>query len=291
MTKDVLSDEFLRGLQEALPNSLFESDGNIWIEADKWPAIEDAARAYLALLPKLQALKEARGKAKAGQVDVVNAAVISGLSKSPMGNIPEALDWLRGCEDGAISSGRFTEVEARVFMTIRDSLTKDRKAAQIDVEKLKFECTKDTADEGQIRVIFNVINYLNSQGYLGLPQSPMPNAGKVREAIEMALGDEKHSLECEWKLEEALALLSDQSPSKAEIPEGWKLVPVKSPVTSDMKAECIGEFSFPTEELKFDDDGNWVGTYTRENVVPWDTCKAIYKAMLSAAPERKDGDE
>lgn len=67
--------------------------------------------------------------------------------------------------------------------------------------------------------------------------------------------------------------------------EQYKTVPFAKPITSAMKADCIGEFTFETEEPRFNEDGEFQGdTYTRENVVPWDTCKKIYKAMLESAP-------
>jgi hypothetical protein len=66
---------------------------------------------------------------------------------------------------------------------------------------------------------------------------------------------------------------------------GCKLVPLDNPVTSEMKAACIAEFSYASEEPEFDEDGEFTGEhYTRINVVPWDTCKQIYKGMLKAAP-------
>jgi len=72
-------------------------------------------------------------------------------------------------------------------------------------------------------------------------------------------------------------------------------------MTNQMKAECMGEFTFLIEEpcpkcaLHLDDhyddisclcDGdvneNDAPMYMREITVPWDTCKEIYKKMYAA---------
>lgn len=74
------------------------------------------------------------------------------------------------------------------------------------------------------------------------------------------------------------------------IKEGeYKLVRVDKPITNEMKAECIGEFTFQTEEPEFDEDGEYTGEcYWKTHVVPWDTCKEIYKMMLKYATDHKD---
>ena len=65
-------------------------------------------------------------------------------------------------------------------------------------------------------------------------------------------------------------------------------------ITSHMKAVCIGEFSFTTEETCICNDGiaengaecefcRGEYEYLQERFVPWDTCKEIYKAMVTAA--------
>ena len=67
-------------------------------------------------------------------------------------------------------------------------------------------------------------------------------------------------------------------------------------VTSAMKAECIAEFSFQreiacpaccyeSEETEQDSCAlcNGSGEYTEKLVIPWDTCKEIYKAMAIEA--------
>jgi len=83
---------------------------------------------------------------------------------------------------------------------------------------------------------------------------------------------------------DAIATL-DRLSAPVGVPEGYKLIDMVRPVTSEMKAICIGEFSFFTEEPEFNEDGEYTGeTYSKEHVVPWDVCKDIYKAMLSAAP-------
>ncbi|MFV9464789.1 hypothetical protein ACNUI5_25500 [Pseudomonas aeruginosa] len=82
------------------------------------------------------------------------------------------------------------------------------------------------------------------------------------------------------------------------VPEGWKLVPSdKGCVTSSMKAECIGEFSFYIRaacaeclDVGTDSDCHVCGgdiEYDQKIDVPWDTCKEIYKAMLAAAPGKE----
>lgn len=66
------------------------------------------------------------------------------------------------------------------------------------------------------------------------------------------------------------------------VPQGYALVNIDKPITNGMKAEFIGEFSYQTEEVLLDDDGDITGdTYMRDNVIPWDTCKEIYKKMLA----------
>ncbi|HCF6212358.1 hypothetical protein IDX03_01675 [Pseudomonas aeruginosa] len=86
------------------------------------------------------------------------------------------------------------------------------------------------------------------------------------------------------------------------VPEGWKLVPMdKGCVTSSMKAECIGEFSFYIRaacaeclDAGTDSDCHVCGgdiEYDQKIDVPWDTCKEIYKAMLAAAPGKVVGHE
>ena len=66
------------------------------------------------------------------------------------------------------------------------------------------------------------------------------------------------------------------------IKEGaYKLVRVDKPITNEMKAECIGEFSFQTEEPEFDEDGEYTGElYWKTHVVPWDTCKVLSSRPL-----------
>lgn len=82
------------------------------------------------------------------------------------------------------------------------------------------------------------------------------------------------------------------------VPEGWKLVPSDDGcVTSSMKAECIGEFSFYIRaacaeclDVGTDSDCHVCGgdiEYDQKIDVPWDTCKEIYKAMLAAAPGKE----
>lgn len=42
----------------------------------------------------------------------------------------------------------------------------NRQREGVDIDTIKFECTKGTADEAHIRVIFNVLDYLNRTGLL-----------------------------------------------------------------------------------------------------------------------------
>ncbi len=71
------------------------------------------------------------------------------------------------------------------------------------------------------------------------------------------------------------------------------VVPFKHPVSSAMKAECIGEFSFEIDETcsacYFDEAQSNCEVcageihYKRSVMVPWDLTKKIYKEMLIAA--------
>ncbi|MCS9521570.1 hypothetical protein N1E65_12245 [Pseudomonas aeruginosa] len=79
----------------------------------------------------------------------------------------------------------------------------------------------------------------------------------------------------------------------AECPNGVESAD-KGCVTSSMKAECIGEFSFYIRaacaeclDVGTDSDCHVCGgdiEYDQKIDVPWDTCKEIYKTMLAAAP-------
>ncbi len=53
-------------------------------------------------------------------------------------------------------------------------------------------------------------------------------------------------------------------------------------ITNGMKANCIGEFSWEEDAPYYDDYGE-VHEGTAERVVPWDTCKEIYKRMAIEA--------
>nr|WP_286948314.1 DUF551 domain-containing protein [Pseudomonas sp. UBA6718] len=79
------------------------------------------------------------------------------------------------------------------------------------------------------------------------------------------------------------------------VPDWYKLVKVgQGCVTSAMKAECIGDFSFGVTmscgecvDIGADSDCPVCGgevEYEQKITVPWDTCKEIYKGMLAAAP-------
>jgi hypothetical protein len=81
-------------------------------------------------------------------------------------------------------------------------------------------------------------------------------------------------------------------PIDPRYPEGSVAYP-RPQVTSNMKAECIGEFSFEIEEtcpVCYDGEPSedcevckGQVNYTRPVTVPWGTCKDIYKRMASAA--------
>ena len=72
---------------------------------------------------------------------------------------------------------------------------------------------------------------------------------------------------------------------------------IEPSVTSRMKAICIGEFEFTIDEpcpvcaLELQDkydveclcDNSDEQTYQKTIIVPWDTCKEIYKAMALAS--------
>jgi len=53
-------------------------------------------------------------------------------------------------------------------------------------------------------------------------------------------------------------------------------------ITNEMKAECIGEFSWEEQADYYDEHGNVI-EYTATRTVPWDLCKEIYKRMAVAA--------
>ena len=67
-----------------------------------------------------------------------------------------------------------------------------------------------------------------------------------------------------------------------------------SEITNEMKAKCIGEFSFAVDEpcpacFLAQETGCLCGgsedaIYSKQITVPWDTCKEIYKAMLACSP-------
>jgi len=73
--------------------------------------------------------------------------------------------------------------------------------------------------------------------------------------------------------------------------EGYVLVPIDKPITNQMKAECIGEFSFCIDVPEIIEAKNgWTVTGEKAQIevtVPWDVCKQIYKAMLKAAPKKE----
>lgn len=54
-------------------------------------------------------------------------------------------------------------------------------------------------------------------------------------------------------------------------------------VTNEMKAECIGEFTWSEEWPYYDEDGNLHADHVHTHVVPWSVCKEIYKAMANSA--------
>ncbi len=122
-------------------------------------------------------------------------------------------------------------------------------------------------------------------------------ANAIAERFGVDIG-EHSNLNCPWN--EALVWMQ-QPPAQAQhsVPEGWKLVPSdKGCVTSSMKAECIGEFSFYIRaacaeclDVGTDSDCHVCGgdiEYDQKIDVPWDTCKEIYKAMLAAAPGKEE---
>ena len=67
------------------------------------------------------------------------------------------------------------------------------------------------------------------------------------------------------------------------------LVEVKPKITNQMKADCIGEFSWTEDSPYYNEDGKlFEGEVT--HVVPWNLCKEIYKAMaIVASKEIKQG--
>lgn len=53
-------------------------------------------------------------------------------------------------------------------------------------------------------------------------------------------------------------------------------------ISSEMKAECIGEFSWEEQADYYDENGNVI-EHVATRIVPWDLCKEIYKRMAQAA--------
>lgn len=88
-----------------------------------------------------------------------------------------------------------------------------------------------------------------------------------------------------------------------EVPLDTRYEQQKPKITNTMKAYCRGEFSFKIDEPcpkcalnldeQFDDveclcDGSGDSLYSKEIMVPWDTCKEIYQqmaTMANASPE------
>ena len=54
-------------------------------------------------------------------------------------------------------------------------------------------------------------------------------------------------------------------------------------VTNEMKAECIGEFSWKEDWPYFDEDGVLHECNIVTHTVPWSVCKEIYKRMAKVA--------
>lgn len=64
-------------------------------------------------------------------------------------------------------------------------------------------------------------------------------------------------------------------------------------ITNRMKAECIGDFTFVRKSLcpscVLGDPSDCLCGFEKV-IVPWDTCKAIYKRMYSLSPEANEID-
>lgn len=58
-------------------------------------------------------------------------------------------------------------------------------------------------------------------------------------------------------------------------------------VTSYMKAQCMGEFSWEEDAPYFDENGNVV-EFIATRTVPWNLCKEIYKLMSQVAEEENE---
>lgn len=69
----------------------------------------------------------------------------------------------------------------------------NRQREGVDIDTIKFECTKGTADEAHIRVIFNVLDYLNRTGLLRT--TPEDAKGDGWQPIETAPRDKVF---CVW---------------------------------------------------------------------------------------------
>lgn len=69
---------------------------------------------------------------------------------------------------------------------------------------------------------------------------------------------------------------------------GHARAPVEPTIKTQMKIDCIGEFSWQEDAPYYDDKGE-VHDYVATHVVPWDVCKDIfkrmYKSMIAASQE------
>lgn len=116
-------------------------------------------------------------------------------------------------------------------------------------------------------------------------QGSVPIPQDAAEARAMAL------MGWAWLRDNALEQLTDLG-RRGSVPEGCALIPLHNgnpKITNEMKAECMGEFSWQEEAPYYDEDGG-LHDYIATHAVPWTICKDIYKkmasvAMLSATPQ------
>ncbi|MGV5252330.1 hypothetical protein [Pseudomonas aeruginosa] len=179
-----------------------------------------------------------------------------------------------------------------------------KSASLSDVLRLRADCDAALARVAKLELKLDQSDY----SYDNDRHHMRGMAKQAAEAIQVFTGHDSganlaHRYGDKWwehldELRDALlAFAKNAPPAQAQhsVPEGWKLVPSdKGCVTSSMKAECIGEFSFYIRaacaeclDVGTDSDCHVCGgdiEYDQKIDVPWDTCKEIYKTMLAAAP-------
>lgn len=119
----------------------------------------------------------------------------------------------------------------------------------------------------------------------GLAQAASAQGGQAADVAACPLCEYErgHQIGCENNPVDR-NLRSSAQPQPA-VPEGFALIPLRGgrpEITNDMKAKCMGEFSWEEYAPYNDEDGDF-HDYTATHTVPWDLCKEIYKAMARCA--------